>query len=210
MAQPGEILAGLIRRGVPAHVAQGVLMNFRDESGYNTGIQERAPTAGRGGYGLAQWTGPRRVALEQFAKGQGKPADDLDVQLDYFMSENQGPEARAWKQVLAAPNANQAAVSFLNNWERPAAGNAERRAARYAQAGPLAAPGTGLAPTVQPAQEANPMTSYMRGIMGIAQGGGSDWMSNTSYSADALLGDVLAGHSPLRRLMYQKVMGLFG
>jgi hypothetical protein len=78
-----------------------------------------------------------------------------------------------------------------------------------ARAGPLAAPGTGL-PTVQPAQEANPMTSYMRGVMGIAQGGGSDWMSNTSYSADALLGDLLAGHSPLRRLMYQKVMGLFG
>ena len=81
-----------------------------------------------------------------------------------------------------------------------------------AQAGPLAAPstGAGLAPTFKPAdQQQNPMTSYMRGIMGIAQGGGSDWMSNTSYSADALLGDVLAGHSPLRRLMYQKVMGLF-
>jgi hypothetical protein len=155
------------------------------------------------------------VALEQFAKGQGKPADDLDVQLDYFMSENSGPEARAWKQVMAAPNANQAAVSFVNNWERPAAANAARRAASYAQAGPLAAPstGSGLAPTfqpAQPAQDANPMTSYMRGMMGIAQGGGSDWMSNTSYSADALLGDVLAGHSPLRRLLYQKVIGLFG
>ena len=36
-----------------------------------------------------------------------------------------------------------------------------------------------------------------------------DWMQNRSYSADALLADFFAGRNPLRRLMYQKIAGLF-
>jgi hypothetical protein len=131
---PGSIVAGLVQRGVPEHVARGVVMNFQDESGLNTGIQEQAPTSGRGGFGLAQWTGPRRVALEQFAQSQGKSIDDPDLQLDYFMSENSGPEAAAWQQVMAAPTAQDAAVAFVNKWERPAAEHAASRSAKYTNA----------------------------------------------------------------------------
>jgi len=128
---PAQVVAALVQRGVPEHVAQGVVMNFQDESGLDTGIQEGAPISGRGGFGLAQWTGPRRVALEQYAKSQGKPIDDLDLQLDYFMAENAGPEAAAWKQVMSAQNANDAAVQFVNKWERPASKYAQQRTAKY-------------------------------------------------------------------------------
>jgi hypothetical protein len=131
---PTAIVAGLVQRGVPEHVARGVVMNFQDESGLNTGIQEAAPRSGRGGFGLAQWTGPRRVALEQFAQSQGKPIDDPDLQLDYFMSENSGPESAAWAQVMAAPTAQDAAVAFVNKWERPAAEHAASRSAKYTNA----------------------------------------------------------------------------
>jgi len=131
---PGDIVAGLVQRGVPEHVARGVVMNFQDESGLNTGIQEQAPLSGRGGFGLAQWTGPRRVALEQFAQSQGKSIDDPDLQLDYFMSENAGPEAAAWQQVMAAPTAQDAAVAFVNKWERPAKEHAASRSAKYTNA----------------------------------------------------------------------------
>lgn len=126
-----QVVAGLVQRGVPAHVAQGVAANFRDESGFNTGIQEAAPISGRGGYGLAQWTGPRRANLESFAASRGAPVDDPNVQLDFFMSENAGPEARAWQKVLAAPNAQEAAATFVNAWERPAAQHAAARTAKY-------------------------------------------------------------------------------
>ncbi len=126
-----QIVAGLTQRGVPEHVAQGVVMNFADESGLETGIQEKNPTAGRGGFGLAQWTGPRREALEQYAAANGKAVDDADTQLDFFMHENNTSEASAWQKVLAAPTANDAAVSFLTNWERPAAEHQETRAAKY-------------------------------------------------------------------------------
>jgi hypothetical protein len=126
-----EVINGLVARGVPMHVATGVAMNFRDESAYNTGIQELNPHNGRGGYGLAQWTGPRRDALERYAASQGKSPDDPDMQLDYFMQENAGPEAKAWQSVVNSPDAQTAAVNFVNNWERPAAQHAAARSARY-------------------------------------------------------------------------------
>jgi hypothetical protein len=126
-----QVVGGLVARGVPQHIAQGVALNFRDESAFNTGIQELNPHNGRGGYGLAQWTGPRRANLESFAASRGAPVDDPNVQLDFFMSENAGPEAQAWQQVLAAPTAQDAAATFVNEWERPAAQHAAARTAKY-------------------------------------------------------------------------------
>jgi len=75
-------VAGLTQRGVPEHTAQGVTMNFADESGLETGMQEHEPTSGRGGFGPPQSTGPWREALGQYAAEQGKPIDDADMQLD--------------------------------------------------------------------------------------------------------------------------------
>jgi len=126
-----QVVASLVARGVPEHVAQGVAMNFQHESGFDTGIQEIAPTSGRGGFGLAQWTGPRRIALEDFAKAQGKRIDDPDVQFDFFMRENAGPERGAWATVMNAPDAQTAAINFVKNWERPATVNLNRRIAQY-------------------------------------------------------------------------------
>src|SRR5262245_19395363 len=37
----------------------------------------------------------------------------------------------------------------------------------------------------------------------------SDWMQNTSYSGNAIAADLFAGRNPLRRLIYQKIAGLF-
>ena len=63
------VRAGLIARGLPEHIADGFVMNFQDESGLRTDINEQSPIVpgSRGGYGLAQWTGPRRNQLEAFA-----------------------------------------------------------------------------------------------------------------------------------------------
>jgi hypothetical protein len=106
-------------------------MNFQDESGLNSGIQEQDPTRGRGGFGLAQWTGPRRIQLEDYARTQGKPVDDPELQLDFFMAENAGPEAGAWKSVMNSPDTQTAAVNFVSNWERPAEKHKLARVARY-------------------------------------------------------------------------------
>ena len=96
---PGNLVKqGLVARGMPEHIADGFVMNFKDESGLNPGINEQAPIVpgSRGGFGLAQWTGPRRKALEAYASSQGKPVSDMNVQLDFLMQELQGPEPAAW------------------------------------------------------------------------------------------------------------------
>ncbi|MER8406988.1 phage tail tip lysozyme [Mesorhizobium sp. M1307] len=122
-----QVVAGLIKRGVPTHVAQGVAMNFRDESGFDTGIVGDNGNA----IGLAQWNGQRKANLESFAASHGKSVDDGNTQLDFFMKENAGPEAAAWAKVMAAPSAQTAAVAFVNHWERPRADLGAARAAKY-------------------------------------------------------------------------------
>ena len=46
--------------------AAGIVGNLAHESGLKA-VQEIHPTRGRGGFGWAQWTGPRRVAFEEYA-----------------------------------------------------------------------------------------------------------------------------------------------
>ena len=123
MAQltPEEVIAGLVQRGVPLHVAQGVTARLHGESGLNSGINEIAPTVAgsRGGYGLPQWTGPRRTQYEAFALNRGASPDDLNAQLDFLMWENSNTEQGAWGKVLQAKDAVEAAKLFTTHWERP-------------------------------------------------------------------------------------------
>ena len=127
------IRAGLIKRGLPEHIADGFVMNFKDESGFNPGINERNPIVegSRGGFGLAQWTGPRRVALEEFAQTQGRPVDDMDLQLDFLMQELQGSEANAAKSIFSTKDSGSAAAAIVNDFLRPAEEHRARRSAQY-------------------------------------------------------------------------------
>lgn len=139
-ADAASIRAGLIKRGLPEHVADGFLMNFQDESGFNSGINEAEPTVpgSRGGYGLYQLTGPRRVAYEQYAQQLGVDPSNVDAQLDFMMSELQGPEARAAKSIFAAPDAGSAAAAIATNFLRPAKEHLDARVSRYTGGGAAA------------------------------------------------------------------------
>lgn len=131
------IRQGLIDRGMPAHVADGFVMNMQDESGLNPGINEIAPLVpgSRGGFGLYQLTGPRRVAYERYAQDRGLNVADPNAQLDFLMMELQGPESRAARSIFAAPDANAAAVAIARDFLRPAPENLAKRVARYGGAG---------------------------------------------------------------------------
>ena len=133
MATAAEIRDGLIRRGLPAHVADGFVMNMQDESGLNPGINEAAPVVpgSRGGFGLYQLTGPRRTAYEQFASQRGVLPDDVDAQLDFLMEELRGTERRAAESIMATSDAGQAAAAILNDFLRPAEEHRRRREASY-------------------------------------------------------------------------------
>ena len=133
MVSADYIQQGLVQRGLPAHIAQGFVMNMRDESGLNPGINERAPLVqgSRGGYGLYQLTGPRRRAYESYASSRGVAFDNADAQLDFLMSELQGPEKRAAQSIFSTDNPQDAAVAIARDFLRPAASNLQKRVARY-------------------------------------------------------------------------------
>lgn len=126
------ILSGLRQRGMPDHIARGFVMNFQDESGLDSGIEEREFNVhGTKGFGLSQWTGPRRDALVSFASSRGKPISDVDTQLDYLMSELEGPESGAWSKIKNARTSGEAGAAIVNLFLRPAEKHRAERESRY-------------------------------------------------------------------------------
>lgn len=163
------IRAGLIERGLPEHIADGILMNMRDESGLNPAAVGDNGNA----FGLAQWNGPRKAALESFAAGRGAQAGDVGTQLDFLMSELQGPEKAAGAKLMATQTPGEAGAAFLNHFERPAEEHRVRREAAYlggaAPAGGMSMPAYS-GPSVQDLVklQANPwLTPEQRSAVGV-------------------------------------------
>ena len=177
------IRQGLVQRGLPSHVADAFVANFQDESGLNPGINEAKPLipGSRGGYGLYQLTGPRRVAYEKFAQERGAPLDSTDAQLDFLMTEMQGPESRAAKNILSSPDTASAAQAIVRDFLRPAPEHRESRMAKYAGLGSsspaaqavnaMAQGGQGMPQTVPQMAQPAPGGSAMDVWQGRAQQG---------------------------------------
>lgn len=186
-ADPASIKAGLVARGLPEHIAEGFVMNMQDESGLNPGINEANPVVpgSRGGFGLYQLTGSRRKAYEAYAAQRGVPLDDVDAQLDFMMSELQGPEAAAWEKISRTQNAGEAGAAIVNNFLRPASEHAASRTADYL--GSQGAPQGGM---------------DIGALVGLA----SDPMASPAQKAvvEALIQQQLQAADPLRAIEMQK------
>ena len=190
-ADPASIKAGLVARGMPEHIADGFIMNFDDESNFDPGINEIAPLVpgSRGGFGLSQWTGPRRRALEAFAAERGVPVDDVDLQLDFLMSELQGPEKAAWEKISGAQNAGEAGAAIVNHFLRPAEEHRASREAEYL--------GMGGAPVT-------PQSGGMD--IGSLVGLASDPMASPAQKAivETLIQQQLQAADPMRQLEMER------
>lgn len=152
-----QLIAGLLQRGVPLHIAQGMVANMVAESGLNPGINEIAPVVpgSRGGYGLNQWTGPRRRQFEAFASERGSALDDPNTQLDFTLWELQNTEAPAWNALQGATDPVEAARIYSERFLRPGIPNMDKR---LSEAQRLAGVTTNaLAPQGQPMQGQQPM-----------------------------------------------------
>jgi hypothetical protein len=121
-----EIIAGLVARGMPDYVAKAFTANGIQESNLNPGINEKAPLVkgSRGGFGVFQWTGPRRRQLEAFAAEQGKPVNDLDLQLDFTVWETKNTEKHAYDTILRTGEVEGAALAVSNAFLRPSKAHA--------------------------------------------------------------------------------------
>ena len=146
-----QIIAGLMARGLSLPVAQGIAANMIAESGLNPGINEIAPLVpgSRGGYGLNQWTGPRRRQFEAFAAQQGRPLDDLDVQLDFTLWELGNTERAAAAALQGVTDPIEAARIYSERFLRPGIPHMDRRLSEAARLAGMPAPdmGNAIAPT---------------------------------------------------------------
>ena len=165
-----EIIQALMARDIPQHIAIGIAANMIAESNLNPGINEIAPLipGSRGGYGLNQWTGPRRRAYEAYAADRGAALDDMNTQLDFTLYELNGPEQRAWAAIQKAKDPIEAARLYSEMFLRPGIPNMDKRlreAARLAggeyQPNALAAPENMLAQRPNAPEPYQPKTNLL-------------------------------------------------
>src|SRR6185312_9493928 len=112
MARGDDVYQGLIARGVGPVAAAALAGNAQQESSFNP----TAWNAQSGAGGLFQWRGPRLDGLMQYAKATNRSPGDPEAQLDYVVSELNGPESKAYKAIEAAtdiPSANAAVKQYL-------------------------------------------------------------------------------------------------
>ena len=112
---PGDFFAAECRRlgprlmgdlGLSDIQAAGLLGNLGHESGGFRDLQEIAPAVAgsRGGWGLAQWTGPRRRAMEAWCRAHALDPADPEASYGYLCAELRGTEARGARRPAAGRN----------------------------------------------------------------------------------------------------------
>ncbi|MFN7010037.1 MAG: phage tail tip lysozyme [Allorhizobium sp.] len=103
------------KHGLNAAQASAFAGHGMQESGFNTTAVGDKGTA----FGIMQWRGDRRAALNSFAQSNGRDVNDLYTQLDFAMQELRGTERRAGEKLFAARDVR-SAVTALMDYERPA------------------------------------------------------------------------------------------
>lgn len=163
--------------------AAAIVGNLGHESGGFKDLQEEKPTVAgsRGGYGWAQWTGPRRRAFEAWCKDKGlAPASD-EANYGYLCVELKGSEKAAIPAVRAARTLAEKVAAFEAHFERAGvknypsrikyatdalvAWNSRDTASAGAPAEPVPAPPS---PPVPPKPE-TPPASPAAGLLGLLQ-----------------------------------------
>ena len=79
-----KVWTGLRAAGYSEITVAAAMGNIKNESGFNPSAIEAGSGAG---FGLIQWTGGRRTAIEQYAASKGVSASDIDLQIEYLIKE---------------------------------------------------------------------------------------------------------------------------
>lgn len=106
--------------GLTPEQAAGIMGNIKQEANFEPDLEEGPGSYARHsvrpvGYGIVQWTGGRRTALEKAAKEKGVPVSDLGFQLAYMMQESQSRRVDAW--VIARAEGADFGKPGDNEWE---------------------------------------------------------------------------------------------
>lgn len=134
--------------------AAGVVGNLAHETGGFRHMQEISPVVpgSRGGFGFAQWTGPRRRQFESWASEQGLDPNSYDANYGFLAHELRNtPEGRVIGDLRGAQDVASAARVFSDRFLRPGIPHMDSRLAMANQA-------LGFAPSMadMPAPGASP------------------------------------------------------
>lgn len=105
----------------PAQAA-GIVGQLGYESDGLQAINERKPVVpgSRGGFGWAQWTGPRRKQFEAFAANQGWDVTDPEANYQYLLHElTATPERKVLDSIRGIEDPKQAGKIFTDQFLRP-------------------------------------------------------------------------------------------
>lgn len=135
MATNADISNRLVRDLVrdfdlPEEAAIGVVGNLAYESGGFNTLQEKKPVVpgSRGGYGYAQWTGPRRKAFEKYAADNNLDINSYEANYGYLKQELSSKEYKPLLKVLRdTTNIPFATQKFSAQFLRPGFKNYEQR-----------------------------------------------------------------------------------
>lgn len=160
----------LTQRGYPAHVAAGLVGNLAQESG--PGLDTRAVGDNGNSFGAGQWNGPRRRALMTFAADRGRPADDLETQLEFLDWEMNNTESAARDAILKASTPEEAARVASERFWRPGVPHVERRQAYAAD----------IYRTIADPETPESVRDDLRAAVGMAPDGGAAAAEPAAYS----------------------------
>ena len=118
---PNTIIEFFINKGLTSPQAAGIAGNIKTESAgtWQTGVIGDGGTS----MGLAQWHKSRLLRLNQFAKNKKLKIVDPTAQLEYLWHELQNKENKAYQKLIKTSTPEEAAISFMVNFERPASSN---------------------------------------------------------------------------------------
>lgn len=131
-----RIMADLSRDlGLTPEQAAGVVGNLGVETGGFKHMQELNPIVpgSKGGYGWAQWTGPRRRQFEAWAAQNGLDPNSYEANYGFLKHElTATPEGKVLADLRGAQDPASAASVFEQQFLRPGIPHSDRRA-QYAQ-----------------------------------------------------------------------------
>lgn len=128
MATPWDTLAPIyIKRladdvGITPEQSAGIFGQLGYESAGLQAINEYQPVVpgSRGGFGWAQWTGPRRRAFESWAAENRADVSDPEANYQFLLHElTATPEGRVLDDIRQAPDAISAGRTFTDRFLRP-------------------------------------------------------------------------------------------
>ncbi|MBW3099237.1 phage tail tip lysozyme [Pseudohoeflea coraliihabitans] len=154
--------------GLSPAQAAGIVGNLAHESAGFKSLQEkgyqRYGKNARGGYGYAQWTGPRRTAFENWARANKLDPRSYAANYGFLSYElTQTPEKRALDKVKAAQTPEQAAQIFSDTFLRPGEPHMGRRTALASDV--FNAFGAAPVATPTPFSGKAPVTDVQRGLL---------------------------------------------